>query len=441
MDYIEKFTKSTIDYSEFANHIDKDVSFAGTIHRIREMTGFSFVIIRTARELVQCITSEELTKNYEKAELAEGMSVELFGTVVKDNSRDDRFEMHVKDYKILSRPFEQMPITINKKELKLPIDTKLNLRPISLRHPKERAAFIIVDKMLEGFRMFLSGKNFTEIQAPKIVAAGAEGGADMFAVDYFGEKAYLTQSPQMYKQMMVGVFERVYTVGSVFRAEKHNTNRHLNEFTGMDFEMGFIESFRDVMGMQTELLKFMFSHLEETCAEELETLGVTLPKFDKIPEIRFHDAKKLVEEKFKRPSRDVNDLEPDEERLIGKIFKEEYGSDLVFITHYPSAKRPFYAMDDPENPELTLSFDLLLGGTEITTGGQRIHDYEMQVAKMQARGMNPEDFESYLMMHKYGIPPHGGLGLGLERFAMKLLGMENVREVTLFPRDRDRLEP
>lgn len=441
MEFIENLIKTDCDYKDFKDNVGKTVSFKGMIHRIRKMTGFSFVIIRTARELVQAIASAEETQDFDKDELAEGQSVILTGKIVKDNSRDDRYELHISEYKILSSPAEMLPIVINKKELNIPIDLNLNLRPLALRHIKERAVFKISDGIERGFRDYLASVGFTEINAPKIVAAGAEGGADMFELDYFGKRAFLSQSPQMYKQMMVGVFERVFTIGSVFRAEKHNTSRHINEFTGLDFEMGFIDSFKDVMSVEMEMLKYVFKFLTDNYSQELADLKVTLPVFDHIPCVKFVDAKKMVEQKYNRKFRDINDLEPEEEKLIGKLFKEEYGSDLVFVTHYPSAKRPFYAMDDPQDPQYTLSFDLLLNGSEITTGGQRIHDYKMQVDKMLARGMNPDLFESYLMIHKYGIPPHGGLGLGLERLTMKLLNLDNIRQATLFPRDQERLEP
>jgi nondiscriminating aspartyl-tRNA synthetase len=434
MKFVKPIKLTCVSYQDFPLLVGKDVYFQGMVHRLRKMSDFSFVIIRTNRELVQCIGSAE--PGFE-----EGASVRLFGTVVKDASRDDRFELHIKSHELLSVAAELPPFTTNKKTLNIPLDTKLAYRPIALRHPHERAAFIIESTLVNAFRTFMLSQGFTEIQAPKIVAAGAEGGADMFSVEYFEKKAYLTQSPQMYKQMMVGVFERVFTIGSVFRAEKHNTNRHLNEFVGLDFEMGFIDSFEDIMAMEVALLKFIFDKINEECANELAELNVVLPKIKDVPQITFTDAKKLIAEKFKRQSRTEDDLEPEEEKLLGKYFKDNFDSELVFITHYPAKKRPFYTMDDPERPGYTLGFDLLLNGAEITTGGQRIHDYKMQVDKMHSLGMKPEHFEDYLQMHKYGIPPHGGLGLGLERLAMKLLNAENVRDVTLFPRDRERINP
>ena len=251
----------------------------------------------------------------------------------------------------------------------------------------------------------------------------------------------MTQSPQFYKQMMVGVFERVFEVAPVFRAEKHNTTRHLNEYISMDMEMGYIDSFTDLMQAETAFLQRMVRLLETEYADDLKRLGVELPRVDEIPTVRFDEAKRLVSEAYDRPIRDPYDLEPEEEHNIGRYFKEKYGADFVFVTHYPSKKRPFYAMDDPEDPKYTLSFDLLFRGLEVTTGGQRIHDYDQQVQKMLDRGMHPEEFESYLMIHKHGMPPHGGLGIGLERLTAQLCGLDNVRYASLFPRDLHRMEP
>jgi len=241
--------------------------------------------------------------------------------------------------------------------------------------------------------------------------------------------------------MMVGVFDRVFETAPVFRAEKHNTKRHLNEYTSLDLEMGYIEGFEDLMALETGYLQYAFSLLEKEYQRELKVLGVTLPKTDKIPAVRFDRIKELAAEKYGHRIRNPFDLEPEEEVLIGRYAKEEWDSDFVFVTHYPSKKRPFYAMDDPEDPRYTLSFDLLYNGMEITTGGQRIHEYQKLLEKIESRGMTTEGMEAYLMAFLHGMPPHGGLGIGLERLTMMLAGEENVRETTLFPRDLSRLEP
>ena len=282
---------------------------------------------------------------------------------------------------------------------------------------------------------------FTEIHTPKLGAKSAEGGANLFKLEYFHRPAILQQSPQFYKQMMVGVFDRVFETAPVFRAEKHNTKRHLNEYTSLDFEMGYIDGFEDIMEMETGFLQYTMELLKTSYAKELELLKIKLPDVTSIPRVRFDEAKQRVAEKYNRQFRNPFDLEPEEEVLIGQYFKEEYGSDFVFVTHYPSKKRPFYAMDDPADETYTLSFDLLFRGLEITTGGQRIHDYNKLMEKIAKRGMETEGMESYLSAFKHGMPPHGGLGIGLERLTMQLIGEDNVREATLFPRDLSRLEP
>jgi nondiscriminating aspartyl-tRNA synthetase len=300
----------------------------------------------------------------------------------------------------------------------------------------------VQEGIVRGFRDYLYQQGFTEIHTPRISSRGAEGGANIFKLEYFHRPAVLAQSPQFWKQMTVGVFDRVFEVGPVFRAEKHNTKRHLNEYTSLDFEMAYIDSFYDIMEMETGVIRSMVSMLAENYQKPLELLGVTeLPKTDRIPSVRFDRAKEMVSEKYGRPIRNPYDLEPEEEALIGRYFKEECDADFVFVTHYPSKKRPFYAMDDPQDPKFTLSFDCLFRGLEITTGGQRIHDYAELMKKIEKKGMTAEGMDAYLMAFKHGMPPHGGLGIGLERFTMQMLNEENVRETTLFPRDMTRLEP
>ncbi len=417
------------------------ITVKGAIHSLRNKGGDAFIVIRTARHTLQFYW-EQGKANFEAADLKEGDSVVMSGRIRKSEYSRIGYDIDCVDVNVLSSPSDVPPFSIGKREIKASFDTILDYRPISMRHPKERAYIKLVEGVMRGMTEWLYKNNFTQIIPPKIVAAGAEGGADMFELDYFGKKAYLAQSPQFYKQMMVGVYERVFTVSPVFRAEKHRTSRHINEFMGIDLEMGYIDSFYDVCEAEARALRYTFDLINREYKNELEIIGADpLPSFDKVPYVRFDDAKRMVKEKYGREFRSEYDLEPEEEKLVGKLFKEEYGSELVFVTHYPSKKRPFYAMDDPSDPRYTLSFDLLLNGTEITTGGQRIHDYEMQVNKMKDRGMNPDDFASYLMIHKYGMPPHGGLGIGVERLAMKLFNVDNIRTVTLFPRDTERLEP
>lgn len=418
----------------------KEIRMNGAVHTIRHMGEVAFVILRKSRGLVQCVYEAGIT-DFDIREMKEESAVEVMGVVKAEERAPQGFEIRLKEIRVLSRPAEPLPLAVSKWKLNTSLETKLSLRPISLRNVRERAKFKIQEGIVRGFRDYLLSRDFTEIRTPKIVARGAEGGSNVFKLEYFYKKAELGQSPQFYKQTMVGVYDRVFEAAPVFRAEKHNTTRHLNEYTSLDFEMGYIDSFRDVMDMETGMLQYVMKLLEQDYKKELDMLGVTLPEVGRIPAVRFDQAKELVSRKYDRKIRNPYDLEPEEELLIGRYFQEEYGSDFVFVTHYPSKKRPFYAMDDPADPRFTLSFDLLFRGLEVTTGGQRIHDYREITAKMEKRGMDPEDIASYLMIFKYGMPPHGGLGIGLERLTMRLLDEQNVREASLFPRDVTRLEP
>ena len=434
--------KETIGISEIlsGDYVGKTVKMNGAVHNIRDMGEFAFVILRKAEGLVQCVYEEGKT-DFDLKELKEESAVEVTGVVALEERAPQGFELRLTGIRVLSQPSEVMPIAINKWKMNTSLETRLSLRPVSLRNVRERAKFKVQEGIVRGFREFLSSQRFTEVHTPKIVSRGAEGGANVFKLNYFNKKAELGQSPQFYKQMMVGVFDRVFEVAPVFRAEKHNTTRHLNEYIGLDFEMGYIDSFEDVMAMETGFLKYTMELLKKDYKKELDMLDIDLPSITQIPQVRFDEAKQLVSEKYNRKIRNPFDLEPEEEVLIGRYFKEEYDSDFVFVTHYPSKKRPFYAMDDPADERFTLSFDLLYKGLEITTGGQRIHDYQMILEKMAKRGMDPEDIKDYLMIFKYGMPPHGGLGIGLERLTMRLLDEQNVRETSLFPRDVTRLEP
>jgi nondiscriminating aspartyl-tRNA synthetase len=404
------------------------------------MSGFAFVILRTKNTLLQCVYSEELSA-FPLKDLKENMSVVIKGKVVKDERSRTGTEVRLISFEALSCAVEETPVVINNKEVSTSLETLLDFRPITLRNAKERAIFKVQAGICAGFRKFFQENKFTEIHSPKIVFSGAEGGANIFRLDYFGKEAYLTQSPQFYKQMMVGVFERVYEIGPVFRAEKHDTSRHINEYTSVDMEVGFIENFYELMRLETKMIGETLDFLRDNYADDLALLKANVPEISEIPAITFMEAKELIQKTYHREITDFEDFEPEEEKLLYEIIRKQTGSEFVFVTHYKSSKRPFYAMVSKENPEFTESFDLLFRGMEITTGGQRIHDYSEQVTKMQARGMNIDSFSSYLMAHKYGLPPHGGLGLGLERFTAKLLGFQNVRQATLFPRDINRLEP
>ena len=435
--------KDTMEISELLElgKPGETVKVNGAIHTIRNMGTVAFVILRKREGLLQTVY-EEGTAEFELKALKEADTIEAEGVLEQNEKAPNGIEIRLKKVTVLSEPEdEMMPLAISKWKLNTSLEAKLNYRSISLRNIRERAKFRIQEGLTRAFRDFLYSQGFTEIHTPKIGAKGAEGGANIFKLEYFHRPAVLAQSPQFYKQMMVGVFDRVFETAPVFRAEKHNTKRHLNEYTSLDFEMGYIDGFEDVMAMETGYLQYAMALLEKEYQRELKVLGITLPKVDQIPAVKFSDIKEKVAEKYQHKMRNPFDLEPEEEILIGQYAKEEWDSDFVFVTHYPSKKRPFYAMDDPEDTRYTLSFDLLFKGMEITTGGQRIHDYQKLVDKIAARGMEQDGMEQYLATFKHGMPPHGGLGIGLERLTMKLVGEDNVRETTLFPRDLSRLEP
>lgn len=418
------------------------VRMRGAVHTIRNMGEVSFLILRKREGLVQCVLEKGIkTEEQNNRNLKEESAVEVEGMVVYEERAPYGFELHIQRIQVLSVPSEGLPLSVAKWKMNTSLEAKLNHRPVALRNIRERAVFRIQEGIVRGFRDFLYLQGFTEIHTPKIGAKSAEGGANIFKLEYFHRPAILQQSPQFYKQMMVGVFERVFETGPVFRAEKHNTKRHLNEYTSLDFEMGYIDGFEEIMAIETGFLQYMMHLLETDYKKELDILEVLLPDVCRIPQIRFDIAKQKVSEKYQRPIRNPYDLEPEEEALIGQYIKEEYGSDFVFVTHYPSKKRPFYAMDDPKDAAFTLSFDLLYKGLEVTTGGQRIHDFFMLTEKMERRGMEQEGMEQYLSCFRCGMPPHGGLGIGLERLTMQLVGAENIREACLFPRDLGRLEP
>ena len=412
----------------------------GAVHSIRDMGEIAFVILRKREGLIQTVWEEGKT-DMELSEIREGDYIHVTGQIKDEERAPHGKEVRLSTIRHLSHVSCPLPLPIDKWKLNTSLEAKLDRRSLSLRNIRERARFRIQEGIVRGFRDFLYEQGFTEIHTPKIGAKSAEGGANMFRLSYFHRPAVLQQSPQLYKQMMVGVFDRVFETGPVFRAEKHNTRRHLNEYTSLDFEMGYIHSFLDICAMETGFLQYTMNLLEKEYSKELKLLNITLPDVEKIPYVHFDEAKRLVSEKYNRKIRNPFDLEPEEEELIGKYFKEEYNADFVFVTHYPSKKRPFYAMDDPEDTRYTLSFDLLYHGLEITTGGQRIHDLSMLEETIQEKGMTEEGLEQYLDAFRFGMPPHGGLGIGLERLTMQLLGEDNVREACLFPRDMSRLEP
>lgn len=421
---------------ELIKHIDKSVKIQGWVHRIRTLKSITFLIIRDRSGLVQCILYN--TNNMEKLSLETVVSIN--GIVKESNNKLGNYEVQVKSIEVLSLTDIELPIEINKDTLEINLDTMLNNRVLSLRHTTVNSIFKIQNIIVNGVREYLSQNEFTEIFTPKIVSEGAEGGSEIFKLNYFEKQAYLAQSPQFYKQMMVGAgFERVFEIGHVYRAEEHNTSRHLNEYVSIDLEVGFIKNEYDLMKLEEELIKYILSKVEKEGKEYLNILNVELPKIpNEIPKIDFNDVLEILKNKFNRIDLD-GDLDPEAEKQIYKYCKDEFNSDFLFVTNYPRNKRPMYTM--PLGETGTRSFDLLFRGVEITTGGQRIHDYDMLVSNIKYKGAKPENYQSYIETFRYGMPPHGGLAIGLERLTTRLLGIDNVREASLIPRDRTRLIP
>ena len=350
-------------------------------------------------------------------------------------------ELEIKYIEVLNEA-HSLPFEL---ESELTIETLLDYRPLTLRREREKAIFKVQSEIVQAYGTFLRSQGFTEFQAPKLVGGDAEGGAEVFKVPYFKEKtAYLASSPQFYKQILVGVYERVFSFATAFRAEKSATTRHLSEYTSLDMEMGFIESHHDIMRMETALMRYIVKHLQDTSLDLLKILKVELPLMpaqgDMFPHMKLREAQQLIKEKTGEDKTNEPDLEPEDERWLCEYAHNELQSDFIFITHYPVSKRPFYTYEDENDKGFTKSFDLLFRGVEITTGGQRVHDVAILEEKMRAKGLNPENFSFYLQAFKSGIPPHGGWGMGLERLTQKFTGLSSVKEATLFPRDINRID-
>lgn len=423
--------------SELNSCINNKVNIQGWIYKVRKLKSISFVILRDRSGLVQCIVDNS---KIDISNIRLESVVSITGEVKESNNKLNFFEIVVEEIEVINNSINELPIEINKESLECNLDTMLNNRVLSLRHPKVNAIFKVQNEIVNGFREFLNSEGFTEIRTPKIVKEGAEGGADLFEVKYFESKAYLATSPQFYKQMMVAAgFERVYEIGHAYRAEEHNTNRHLNEYVSMDLEMGFINDEKDIMNLEEQMLKYILNKLNINCKEYFELLEVSIPEIkESIPRVDFNEALNILKKEYNKSDLE-GDLDPEGEKLIYKYIKEKYNSEFVFLTNYPRKKRPMYTM--PLGEKGTHSFDLLFKGIEITTGGQRIHEYEKLIENIKFKGFNSQEYDSYLDVFKYGMPKHGGLAIGLERITAKLLDLENVREATLFTRDRKRLIP
>lgn len=427
------------------DHIGKEISVSGSVEIRRDHGKLIFFELRDRTGLVQAVClpgNPTLRETAEKARAEWVVSVRAMvqkrpEKMIKTDSPTGDIELVLSDMTILSSAHE-LPF---EKDGDLNIDTHFDHLPLTLRTEKARALFTVQHRIIKAFRDFLTAEDFTEIQAPKLVGADAEGGAAAFEVDYFGKKAFLATSPQFYKQIMVGVFERVFATTSVYRAEKHSTTRHINEYTSLDLEFGFIKDHNDIMDLKERLLAYIIGELKKTSEKEFALWGATIPVMPSaIPRMKLREAQEIIKTHFGEDCTGEPDLEPQHERWLCEYSAREWGSDFVFVTHYPVSKRPFYTYEDEADPGYTKSFDLLFRGLEITTGGQRIHDYEKLKASIEKRGLDSDKFAFYLEAFKYGMPPEGGLATGLERITAKLLNIDNIKRATLFPRDMNRID-
>jgi len=409
----------------------------GWVHKIHDLGGISFVQLRDKTGILQLVLDKKIEES-----LRLEMCIEAVGEKVENDRAPMGVELLVKEIRVLGKTYyDVLPFEVNTQAVTASLEKQLDYRNISLRREKLRAVFKVQEEVVEAFRSYLKERGFSEIHTPKIIASSTEGGSEMFTVDYFGRRAFLAQSPQFYKQMMVGAgFERVFEIGAAYRAEPHNTWRHLNEYISLDVEMGFIRDENDLMELEEGFIRYLFKHLEQACPKELEMYCIKLTDEINIPRIPLGEVQSILSEKYGKKS-PAGNIDAEGEILLSEYIKEAYGSDFVFLTKYPVSKRPMYAMPDEEQPELTKSFDLIYKGLEITTGGQRIHDYEMLKANIAKFGLIPENFKFYLDSFMYGMPPHGGFAIGLERLTMRILDLNNIREATLLPRDMKRLEP
>ncbi len=426
---------------EIKKHIGERVKVSGWLHHLRQLGGISFIVLRDGWGIIQAVT-----ESTEDLEPLNGLSLEsvisLEGAVTVAPAAPGGVELHQPNITVLTPISESPPLALNKRELKANLPTLLNHAVVANRHPQRQALFRLAAGIMGGFRTTLNEHHFVEIQTPKMVASATESGSNVFQLDYFGRPAYLAQSPQFYKQIMVGVFQRVYEIGPVFRAEPHDTSRHVNEYISLDVEFGFIENHFTVMALLRDVIAGIFNTLASQYAAEITFLKATIPQVPAtIPHIEFNAAQELIFERHGVDVRGEPDLSPQDERWLGEWAKEEYNSDFLFVTGYPMSKRPFYTHPNPQNPQFSNSFDLLFRGTELVTGGQRLHRYEDYTNALMAAQLPMEPFETYLEAFRYGMPPHGGFAIGLERLIMQLLHLSNLRLATLFPRDLARLTP
>ena len=421
----------------------EEVLLQGWVQELRNLSKIKFIILRDRTGDMQTLALKAKTQEDSFNaidELTKESVVELLGEVKENKESQWGIEIVIKEMKVISRAQTPLPID-NSDKSNTNIDKRLDHRYLDTRNLNKQAIFKVRSKISKILTNFLDNNDFTNINTPKTTTIGMESGAELFKVDYFGTPIYLSQSPQLYKQMFVtGGFERVYEIAPVFRAEKSHTSRHLTEFTGVDFEMGFIKDYTDVMDLIESMFKDLLTNLKEESKEELAKLGVEFSIPKEIPRITMVEAKRLLKEKGKDFTPD-DDLDAEGEKLLGEIVKEKYGCDFVFVTLFPWEIRPFYHMKPQDNPNVTKSFDLLYNGVEVCTGAQREHRYEILKKQAQEKGINLEEMPEYAEIFKFGIPPHGGVGFGLDRITQRLLSLDNIREAVLLPRDPERKSP
>jgi len=430
--------------SELLNKVGEKVVVAGWLHRLRDMSKFGFAILRDRTGLIQVVLNPEHLAQLKDLQLETVLRVT--GTVAKKQSKDpnaNEVEIQAETLEVLSPVKDVLPVEINKTDIEAQLDTVLDNRVVTLRNLKQRAIFRVQAALVHGYRAYMEKQNFTEIFFPVLAGAASEGGAEFFKVDYYGREATLTQSAQLYKQITMGVYEAVYGISYSFRAEKFATSRHITEFNQLEFEIGFVEGMEDIMIYCEGATRSMLAEVEAKCVSELALLEVKLPPLgEKFPRIKLKDALEIYKQGTGIDETAEPDLSPAAEKWLSTVWApKEHNCGFVFVTHYPEKKRPFYTKVDPEDPTSTLSFDLVGFGSEIVSGGMRINRYDEQIERIKTKGLSPADFEDYLMMHKFGIPPEGGFGMGLQRLTQNVLGLDNIKEATIFPRDVQRLRP
>ncbi|MGA3291803.1 MAG: aspartate--tRNA(Asn) ligase [Candidatus Microgenomates bacterium] len=426
--------------AEAVKKIGEKVRLEGWVNTVRDHGKITFIDLRDRSGIVQCVGSDLEKVSPESVVEITGIVAKRPEKLINPKIKTGSVEIQIETLKVISAAAE-LPFDMGAEDLNLDLPTLLNYRALTLRHKKQQAIFKVQAVIIDAFRQSLLKKDFIEFQAPSIISAVPEGGAEVFKIKYFDHEVYLSQSPQLYKSLLVGAFERVFSVNHIFRAEPSVTTRHLTEVTSLDAEFGFIDSWKDVIDMEEYVVRFIFSEVEKKCGDELSLLGATLPKLsDKISVLKLREAQEII---YKRTGRDVRaekDLAPEDEREICKWSLEEKGSDLVFISHFPTKKKPFYVYPDPSDPTYGFSVDLLGRGVEWSSGGQRLNDYKEILEHVKEWGLKEEDIELFLQSFRYGVPPLGGFALGAERMTMHILELKNIREASLFPRDMERVD-